>query len=195
MSGHKLFAELVGLCRDLEATTKKTEKTQLIEKFLHQLREEEISPSVFLILGTIFATSDSRSLNVSAATVQRVMDKIKVAKPDQEPLTILDVQNYFGEIAATSGRGSRQKRDDLLEALFRRATPPEAEYIMKMIFGEMRHGVAAGVMIQAIAQAAGATLKLARRASMFSGDLGELARIALTKGKKGLQEIDLQLFI
>jgi DNA ligase-1 len=29
---------------------------------------------------------------------------------------------------------------------------------------------------------------------MFSGDLGELARIAFTKGKEGLAEIDLQLF-
>ena len=48
-------------------------------------------------------------------------------------------------------------------------------------------------MIKAIAQAAGATLKLAQRASMFSGDIGELARIALTRGKEGLQEINLQL--
>ena len=58
-----------------------------------------------------------------------------------------------------------------------------------MIFGEMRHGVAAGVMVKAIAQAAGATLKEAQRAAMFCGDLGELARIALKEGKDGLQAI------
>ena len=58
----------------------------------------------------------------------------------------------------------------------------------------MRHGVAAGVMVKAIAQVAGATLKEAQRAAMFCGDLGELARIALKEGKDGLQAIDLRLF-
>ena len=196
-----LFAELVDLCRNLEATTKKNEKTDLIEAFLHRLEEEEISPSVLLILGTIFPASDPRTLNVSGATIQRVTSRIKErdavdlsSRVSQEPLTILNVHDFFCEIASTSGVGSRRKIDDLLEDLLSRANSLEAEYIIKIIFGEMRHGVAAGVMIKAIAQAAGATLKLARRASMFSGDLGELARVALTKGKEGLQEIDLRLF-
>jgi len=205
MAEYTLFAELVDLCKNLEATTKKNEKAQLLEEFLRELKEEEISPSVFLILGTIFPASDSRTLDVNAATIQRVTSRIKKRTPDSRlcfanpcslwrPLTILDVHNYFGEIASASGRGSRQKREDLLETLLSQASPLEAEYIIKIIFGEMRHGVAEGVMIKAIAQAAGATLKLAQRASMFSGNLGELARIALTRGKKGLQEIDLQLF-
>ena len=190
-----LFAELVDLCKNLEATTKKNEKTDLIEEFLQKLKEEEISPAVFLILGTIFPASDSRALNVSAAAIQRVTSIIGGSKSDAPPLTILDVHNYFCEIASTSGRGSRQKREDLLASLLSRARARENEYIIKIIFGEMRHGVAEGVMVKAIAQAAGATLKLAQRASMFSGaDLGELAKIALTKGKEGLQEIDLQLF-
>ena len=200
MDGYTLFSELVDLCVNLEATTKKNEKTDLIRTFLHQLKEEEISPSVFLILGTIFPPSDPRTLNVSGATVQRVMKRMEkqsqagVSEPSNELLTVLDVHNYFGEIALTSGEGSRKKIDDLLVDLFSRVSPTEAEYIMKMIFGEMRHGVAAGVMVKAIAGAAGATLKLAQRASMFSGDLGELARIALTRGKEGLEEIDLRLF-
>ena len=69
---HTLFAELVDLCVNLEGTTKKNEKTQFIEAFLHQLKEEEISPSVFLILGTIFPASDPRALNVSGATVKEL---------------------------------------------------------------------------------------------------------------------------
>jgi DNA ligase-1 len=198
MAEHTLFAELVDLCVNLEGTTKKNEKTQLIEAFLHQLKEEEIAPSVFLILGTVFPASDPRALNVSGATVQRVTNRIKESHSGtsvpRQPLTILDVYSYFGEIASTTGEGSRKKIDDLLEELLNRVSSLEAEYIMKIIFGEMRHGVAEGVMIKAIAQAAGATLKLAQRASMFSGDIGELARIALIRGKEGLQEIDLRLF-
>ncbi len=200
MDGYTLFSELVDLCVNLEATTKKNEKTELIRAFLHQLKEEEVSPSVFLILGTIFPPSDPRTLNVSGATVQRVMKRMEkqssnqAIKQSRGQLTILDVHNYFGEIALTSGKGSRKRIDDLLVELFSRASSTEVEYIMKMIFGEMRHGVAAGVMVKAIAEAAGASLKMAQRASMFSGDLGELARIALTRGKEGLEEIDLRLF-
>ncbi len=195
MDEHTLFTELVELCKNLEATTKKNEKTQLIEAFLQELKEEEISPSAFLILGTIFPSLDSRALNVSAATIQKVTSKIKEGTSDEKPLTILDVHNYFCEIASASGRGSRQKREGLLESLLSQAGSLEVEYIIKIIFGEMRHGVAEGVMIKAIAQAAGATLKLAQRASMLSGgNLGDLAQIALTKGKGGLQEINLQLF-
>jgi len=195
MNEHTLFTELVNLCKNLEATTRKNEKTRLIEESLHKLKEEEISPSVFLILGTIFPASDSRTLNVSAATIQRVTSRIEERTSEEKPLTILDVHNYFCEIALASGRGSRQKREGLLASLLSQASSLEAEYIIKIIFGEMRHGVAEGVMIKAIAQTAGATLKLAQRASMLSGgNLGELARIALTRRKEGLQEINLQLF-
>ena len=193
MAENTLFAELVDLCVNLEATTKKNEKAQLIEDFLRLLREDEISPAVLLILGSIFSASDSRSLNVSAATVKRVTGRIK-RDAGAEPLTILDVHNYFGEIASISGKGSRKRIDDQLEEMLNRGSPLEGQYIVKIIFGEMRHGVAAGVMVKAISQVAGASLKETQRASMFSGDLGELARIALTKGKAGLREIDLQLF-
>jgi len=195
MAEHTLFAELVDLCVNLAATTKKNEKAQLIEDFLRLLKEDEISPAVLLILGSIFPASDPRSLNVSAATVRRVTGRIEEEKDTgAEPLTILDVHNYFGEVASISGKGSRKKIDDQLAEMLNRASSLEAQYIVKIIFGEMRHGVAAGVMVKAIAQVAGSTLKEAQRASMFAGDLGELARIALTKGKEGLQEIDLQLF-
>ena len=130
-------------------------------------------------------------LRIAAQSEEKAKDAIAV----EEPLTILDVQNYFAEIASTSGAGSRQEINELLESLLNQASSLEAEYIIKIIFGEMRHGVAAGVMLKAIAQAAGATLKLTQRAAMFSGDLGELARIALTRGKEGLEEIDLRLFV
>ena len=123
MAEQTLFSELVDLCRNLEATTKKNEKSELIEAFLHQLKEEEISSSVFLILGTIFPASDPRALNVSGATVGRVTSRIREREeehsqagmpvPPKEPLTILDVHNYFSDIASTSGKGSRKKIDDL----------------------------------------------------------------------------------
>lgn len=194
MPEHTKFQNLVILCKSLEATTKKLEKTELLMNFLKEVNEDEISPSVLLILGRIFAESDSQTLNISASTINRVLNNFEEKTDIQNPLTILDVCQYFSEIALISGSGSRKKKDDLLGEMFSRTDPSESEYIIKMILGEMRHGVADGLMIDAIAKSANATLKLARRAAMFSGDIGELARIAITKGKEGLQEINLQLF-
>ena len=126
MAEHTRFKELVALCQSLEATTKKREKTELIAAFLHRLNVEEISPSVLLILGTIFPEADSRTLNVSESTIRKVVGRLQGHAHTPEPLTILEVHNTFGEIANAAGRGSQQKREVLLESLFCRVTRLEA---------------------------------------------------------------------
>ncbi len=194
MEKHTPFKELVVLCQNLESTPKKREKTQFIQEFLHRLKAVEISPSVLLILGMVFPDTDARALNVSESTIRKVVSRLQRKTRHPKPLNILEVHNTFCEIATTSGRGARQKREELLESLFLCVTRVEAEYLVRIIFGEMRLGVAKGVMIQAVAQVGGVSLKLAQRASMFIGDIGELARIAVTRGKEGLSEIGLQLF-
>ena len=94
MAEHTLFRELVDLCLNLERTTKKNEKTELIEAFLHRLKEEEIPPSVLLILGTIFPASDSRTLNVSGATVGRVTSRMKERKHTQAGMPVPPSRSY-----------------------------------------------------------------------------------------------------
>lgn len=193
-SNNTAFRDLVSLCEKLEATAKKLEKTQLISDFLHILKEEEILPVVLLIVGRIFPDTDPRTLEVSWRTIQRVKRGLEKKPPLEKPLTILEVHNYFAEIAAASGRGSRQKKETLLTDLFARLTPAEERYAIKIIFGEMQHGVSEGVMMQAIAQAVGTSLVSVRRACMFTGDLGEVARVGMVTGKEKLERINLQLF-
>ncbi|MBD3183961.1 ATP-dependent DNA ligase [Candidatus Poribacteria bacterium] len=192
------FSKLVELCVKLEGTNKKNEKSQFIGEFLNTLIEEEIATAVLLILGKIFSSTDSRTLNVSGATINRVMKRIADEKEsseleDRPPLSIIDVHKYFAEIASTSGKGSRKRIDDLLTELFILSNPQEVEYLMKMIAGEMRHGVADGVMIKAISEAVDAGLRKTQRAAMFLGDIGELARIAIVEGKEALLAVDLRL--
>jgi hypothetical protein len=52
------FTRLAELCKALEATTKRTEKTRLISEFLRSLEPNEIAPSVLLIVGQIFPEFD-----------------------------------------------------------------------------------------------------------------------------------------
>ena len=114
--------------------------------------------------------------------------------PQPPPLTILDVYRAFEEITAATGPGSRKRKEELLRGLLLRATPVEAKYIVKDVLAEMRHGVGEGIMLEAIAQAAGVKPKLVRRANMLWGDLGEVALAALTQGEAALKQATVRLF-
>lgn len=186
-----LFSVLTSLCEKLKKTSKRTEKIELLKKFLRELKEEEISPTVSLITGTVFSGLDERRLEVGWKTIQRVKRK---APELASPLTVLDVEGYFSKISSVSGKGSREKREKLLGELLGRATPLEEEYILKNIFGEMQHGVGEGVMMAAIAKTAEVSLELVRRATMYTGNLGKVARVALTRGRKRLEGIGIKLF-
>jgi DNA ligase-1 len=109
-------------------------------------------------------------------------------------LTLLDVAQIFEEIAETAGRGSRARKKALLQGMLARATPVEAKMLVKIVYGEMRHGVSEGIMLDGIARAAGLKTRLVRRANQLWGDLGKVAHVALTEGDAGLRHASLRLF-
>ncbi len=186
------FSTLAALCQQLEGTTKKLEKSALLNGFLRALQPDEIAPSVLLLLGKIFSATDQRALNVSWRTLQKLDAQMPQKK--KAPLAILEVQQHFAEIAAASGKGSRKRKEELLTELLSRVSETEKKYLVKMIFGEMQHGVAEGVMQQGIAEAMDADLTLVRRAALLLGDIAEVARLGLTQGKAALANVSLQLF-
>src|SRR5207253_9886752 len=67
------FARLADLTTKLAATTKRLERRALLAAFLRSLRREEVAPAVHLIVGRIFAESDSRALNVGWATLKKAL--------------------------------------------------------------------------------------------------------------------------
>ena len=69
-------------------------------------------------------------------------------------------------------------------ALFGCATPPEQEFLVALILGELRQGALAGVMAEAIAQAAAVPSADVRRAAMLGGDLGAVARGRARRGRR-----------
>lgn len=187
------YSALAILCQKLERTTKKLEKGALLSCFLRELQPEEIAPAVLLLLGKIFSATDPRTLDVSWRTIQKLEEQLPKRRDKKSALSILEVYQHFAEIASTSGKGSRQRKEELLLDLLTRVSSMEKKYLVKMIFGEMQHGVAEGVMQQAIAEAIGADLALVRRASLLVGDSAEVARLGLTEGKAALEKISLQL--
>src|SRR5439155_11986311 len=89
-------------------------------------------------------------------------------------------------IQGATGRGSASRRRQLLLDLFGRATEEEAEFVGRLFTGELRQGALAGLMVDAVAKAAGVPAEIARRALMLSGDLTGTAEIAITNGEEGL---------
>ncbi len=196
MTEETCFLELANLCRALEKTTKRKEKIKLVSSFLRRLREEEVAPAVYLIVGKVFPDADSRVLEVGWRTIQKTMHEKggKQVSLTEKPLTILQVYRQLEKIAAATGKGSRKRKENLVASLLSQASPTEAEYLTRIMFSEMRIGVSEGMMLEGIAAAAEVDLKLIRRSHMLLGDLGEVAVTALKKGKEGLQRVTVQLF-
>ena len=189
------FSALAELCRMLEATTKRKEKSRLIAEFLEALGPEEVAPAVLLIVGQVFPEFDSRTLEVGWRTMRRVLEGGRQATLFDEPLTVLGVNRTMAAIAGASGPGSRQLKGNLLEGLVSRAEPGEVEILVRIIFGEMRIGVNEGVMMEGVAEAAGVDPGLVRRALMLTGDIGEVARIALEGGEEALSGVRMRMFV
>lgn len=218
-----LFRELAELGERMEKTTKRLEIAALIAQFLQTLSPEEIAPGVRLLIGQIFPEWDSRALNMSWRAVESVLwnladlekaekaglfaqaadtgqwvrlvlERFPETSPQPPPLALLEVYRTFEAIAETTGAGSRKKKEELLRSLLARATPVEAKYIVKDVIGEMRHGAQEGMVLLAVAKAAGVKEGLVSRANMLSGDLGEVARLAITEGETGLTSISPQIF-
>jgi DNA ligase-1 len=82
----------------------------------------------------------------------------------------------------------------LLSDLLGRATDVEQQFLVRLLFGELRQGALEGVMLEAIAQASQLALSDVRRGAMLAGGLGPVARAALLDGSAGLRRFSLQLF-
>jgi len=112
----------------------------------------------------------------------------------ERPLTIAEVRRSFEETAETVGYGSREKKERLIEALLSLTSPLEAKYIVKILIGEMRTGFHEGLMEQAVSKAFQIPLETVQKASMITGDIGEVAAIAKKEGTEGLSKVGFKVF-
>lgn len=217
------FEKLALLGERLEETSSRLQLTEMIAQFLTELASDEVPAALRLLIGQVFPEWDERALNLSWRAVSKIVtDLTDASDKDRErvysqavdagaavrmflessrkgsvhtpPLTIAEVYTTFEEIAETSGKGSRARKEELLRSLLARAPALEAKYLVKNVVREMRHGVSEGIALDAIALASGTGKKLVRRANMLSGDLGEVAVTALQEGETGLRRIRPRLF-
>jgi DNA ligase 1 len=182
------FGELATLCRRLAETSGRLDKQRLVAEYLRSLPSEEVAIAVAYLTGRPFPPSDPRVLNVRGLP--------RSAEGAVGPaLELSDIAAAFAAVAEAAGSGSRRLRDERLSALAARASLPERDVLGRIITGEMRTGVSDGLMLEAIASAAGVDPALARRAAMFLGDLSTVATLALTQGLAGLTAVVPRVFV
>ena len=114
------------------------------------------------------------------------MATLRGSHAEHAALTLRDVDAALERIAATTGKGSAALRGEQLRALFERADPAEQDFLLRLLVGELRQGALEGAMVDAIAAAANLPVADVRRAAMFAGGLGTVARVALSEGSAGL---------
>ncbi len=97
------------------------------------------------------------------------------------------------ELAGLAGAGSAAARTAALAELFGRATEAEADFLRRLLLGDLRQGALEALVTDALAAAVGVQVDVVRRAVMLDGDLSRVAETAVTAGEDGLCAIGLQV--
>jgi DNA ligase 1 len=101
-------------------------------------------------------------------------------------LTVGEVDGGLARASLLTGPGSSGERQTILAGLLARATRSEQRLLAGLVSGELRQGAAAGLIVDAVAVAAGVPLASVRRALAVHGDLPDVAAAALTGGSDAL---------
>ena len=171
------LAELVQASEAVGATRSRLAKVERLAEALRGLGADEVAAGVAFLSGEL----RQRQIGVGWAALRDLPPS-----EAQPSLTVAEVDAAFERIGALAGHGSQAARRDALVELFARASPPEAEFLRRLLGGELRQGALEGVMVQALARAAGAEPAAVQRALMLRGDLAAVAEAALREGPVAL---------
>ncbi|MFA5019991.1 MAG: ATP-dependent DNA ligase [Candidatus Pacearchaeota archaeon] len=175
------YSELVEVYESLGATTKRLEKTEILAKFLKQLKNYN-SKWIYLLRGRVLPDYDptefglsrqlaikaiSRATGISEEKIEREFNKFgdlgevaehfintkKQSTLFSNKLTVEKVFDNFSKILYIKGKGSVDKKLLLVSELLASATGKEAKYIIRTILNDLRIGVADSTLRDAISEA------------------------------------------
>jgi len=182
-----LLADLVDTSRKVAASSGRLAKIDLLADVLRRADPTEIETAIAFLSGTLRQSK----VGVGHSLLQRVASEPPGA---DATLTVADVDAALRRIESAAGKGSAKAKETALRELFSAATSDEQEFLFRLLTGEVRQGALEGVMIEAVARAAGIDAAIVRRATMLSGDLSVVGKAALTEGAAGLDRYTVHLF-
>ena len=183
-----LLADLTETARRVAGTARRREKVDELAQCLRRLEPAEIE------IGVAFLSGETRQGKTGTGPSILTRARSAAAPAASPSLTLTQVDESLEHIALASGAGSIGARTRLLSDLLGRATDIEQQFLVRLLYGELRQGALEGVMLEAIAQASQLALSDVRRAAMLAGGLEPVARAALLEGSAGLRRFSVQLF-
>ena len=195
-----LLRELVQTSEAVAATSGRRAKIEEISALLRRASPDEVPVVVAFLSGELrqrqigvgyAALGDlpgswragqppaALSAAVAAAAVPAAGTGPGPASPAVAPLTVAEADAVFEEVGEVGGAGAQAERKRLLAPLFERATMAERQFLIRLLAGELHQGALEGVMIEAVASAAGVPAEEVRRACLLAGSLPEVAQAAL----------------
>ncbi len=198
------YKELVEVYKELESTTKRLEKTEILAKFLKKVSKDDIREVMYLSQGKVFPPWDERKLGMSGQLVVKAIvlasgsSKVEVDKMFRkigdygeiardlikdkkqgtlasQKLSIKKVFENMRKLSSLEGVGTVSRKIGLIAELLSNAKPEEARFIVRTVLEQLRIGIAEGIIRDALAQAYNVDVKEVERAYDLLVDYAEVA--------------------
>ena len=181
------LAEVVAASSAVAGTSGRLEKVAHLADVIRRVPPDDVET----VIGFLSGAARQGRMGIGFASLSGLRE---VPPAETSSLDIREVDAAFDRLAASSGAGSASRRAELLRGLLRQATHDEQDFLIRLLFGELRQGAQEGVLIDAVAKASGIAASRIRRAAMLAGDLAPVARTALVDGEDALSRFVLQPF-
>jgi len=220
------FIILAEVFKKMEETSKRLELTKLLVDLFEKTPHELISKIVYLIQGKLRPDFEGIELGVGEKLAIKAISKssgipIKRIEEDYrkvgdlghaasivleqktqttfvvEDITIERVYDTLYKIATLDGPRSQDMKMKYISSLLNDANPLEARFILKILLGILRLGIAENTVMDALAAAYTGTKEnraLLEKAYNVSSDLGKVAEVTAKKGLDGIKTFQVTVF-
>ena len=220
------FAEIAEFFDRMEITTKRLELTEILVELLKNTPVEVVSKIVYLLQGKLRPNFEGVELGIaeklamksiaksSGISIKKIEDDYKtngdlgktaanILKQktqttfSAENITLERVYDTLLKIANLEGRGSQDMKIKYISSLLNDATANEAKFILKILLGTLRLGVAENTLMNALAIAyTGEKNNREQIESAYnvSSDLGYVSEVIATKGINGIVQFEMSVF-
>ena len=174
------YSTVVDVFNEMEATSKRTELTDLIVRLLKSTPKELVDKVVYLMLGRLRPEYEGielgiadrmalRALSISSGIDMKRVEEMYVRRGDigeaaeealskrlqsvlfKDRLTVERVYSTLEKVAMLKGEGSQDVKIRYICNLLNDAEPREGKYILKMVTAKLRLGIADYTLLDALA--------------------------------------------
>jgi len=210
----------------METTSKRLELTDILVKLIKEIPEDVISKAVYLIQGKLRPNFEGIELGIAEKLVMRAMSKssgIPLKKIEDEynkggdlgqaaenilqqkiqttfaseTITLERVYETLFKIANLEGKGSQEMKMRYISSILNDATPQEAKFILKILLGTLRLGIAENTVMDSLAIAFTGkkeNREIIENAYNVSSDLGKVAEVISKGGIEEIKKFQIQIF-